>query len=102
MPKQGPNSNNETKVQLVFVLVLQLVFFKCFLILIGMLEHECKCNLGDLFGSLVLEQLFKFLLIEVKLANAAILSRVCIEEFIDSILLIALNVEFDDCCLNKF
>ena len=67
-------------------------FFKSFLILICMLEHKGKRNLGYLFGSLVLQQLFQFFLIEVKLTLAAILSRVCIEEFIDSILLVALYV----------
>ena len=57
-----------------------------------MLKHEGKRNLGDLFGPLVLQQLFKFFLIEVKLALATILSRVCIEEFIDSILLVTFYV----------
>ena len=66
-----------------------------------MLEHKGKCNLGDFFSTLVLEQLFQFFLIEVKLALAAILSRVCIEEFIDPVLLIALYVQFNDCSLDE-
>ena len=57
-----------------------------------MLEHKGKRHLGDLFGSLVLKQFFELFLIEMKLALAAILSRVCIEEFIDSILLVAFYV----------